>query len=220
MPIAQDKDNSRKMIFVDIVDIFSPLFIAGVAGAYLLGAVPSAVIISRLMRLPDPRSYGSGNVGATNVARSGNRIAAILTLLADGGKGAAAVFLAAVWLAGLPGLAEAPAAAGFAAVLGHVTSPFLRFRGGRGVATALAVIASLQPVPGLAALGIWAAVFAVSRYSSLASLCATTAATALYVAFAPPAQAVAVAAINLLIIVRHADNIRRLFAGEEGGFKR
>ena len=211
MPIAQERDNSRKMIFVDML---TPLFFAVVAGAYLLGAIPSAVILSRLMRLPDPRSYGSGNTGATNVARSGNRVAAILTLLADGGKGAAAIFIAAAVLPDVP----AAAAAGVMAVLGHITSPFLRFRGGRGVATALAVYLSLQPLLGLGVLAVWALVFAVSRYSSLASLLAATAASALYAFFAPLPQAVAVVAINVLIVLRHTENIRRLLRGKEGGF--
>lgn len=205
------------MIFVDML---SPWFFAALAAAYLLGALPSGLLVARLLRLPDPRTYGSGNVGATNMARSGSRPAAILTLFMDGGKGAAAVFAAGA-LAQAAGAAEHAAAAmawaGVAAVLGHITSPFLKFRGGRGVATSLAVYLCWQPLLGLAALAVWGGVFALWRYSSAASLCAAAAATALFWLYAPPFLPAA-AALNALIAVRHADNLRRLVAGREQRF--
>ena len=195
----------------------SPLLVAALGGAYLLGAVPSALLVARLLHLPDPRTYGSGNVGATNVARGGSRLGAILTLIADGGKGAAAVFAAAALVDGAAA-AVAGAAAGVLAVVGHITSPFLKFRGGRGVATTLAVYLSWQPLLGAAVLVVWGLVFAVCRYSSAASLAATTAATALFFLYAPTAQFAAAAVLNVLILVRHKDNLRRLIAGEEKGF--
>lgn len=182
-------------------------------GAYLLGALPSGLLIARLGGLPDPRSYGSGNVGATNMARGGNRAAAILTLFADGGKGAAAVALAA---AVLP---SAAAACGVLAVAGHITSPFLKFRGGRGVATALAVFLCWQPLIGAAVLAVWALVFALWRYSSLSSLAAVSAATLLYGLYAPSFFAAALV-INGLIVIRHLDNLRRLATGREQRFGR
>ncbi len=195
-----------------------PLFIVVIIVSYLLGAIPFALLIARVAKLPDPRSYGSGNVGATNIARSGNKTAAILTLLADGGKGAVAI-LAAVALLPPEFSHIAAAAAGFVAVFGHVTSPFLRFRGGRGVATALAVYLCWQPLLGVAVLAVWGAVFAVFRYSSLASLTATVAATVLCYFFLPLQFLPAAVAINIVIFVRHAENIRRLWQRSEQGFE-
>ena len=145
------------------------------------------------------------------MARSGNRTAAILTLFADGGKGAVAVALAA---AVMP---AAAAACGVLVVAGHITSPFLKFRGGRGVATALAVFLCWQPLLGCAVLAVWALVFALSRYSSLSSLAAVSAATLLFGLYAP-AFFTAALIINGFIVVRHLDNLRRLAAGREQRF--
>lgn len=183
--------------------------------AYLLGAIPFAVLISRAFRLQDPRHYGSGNTGATNVARSGNRPAAALTLLADIGKGVVAVVAAR--------MAEADAAAvagvGVAAVSGHIFSVFLKFRGGRGVATALGVFAAWDAAVGGAAALVWLAVFGVSRYSSLASISAMVAAAVAFAVFAALPLAVAAAAVAVLVIYRHQDNIRRLIKNQESNFK-
>src|SRR3954466_9408336 len=140
--------------------------------AYCLGSVSFAILVSRLMALPDPRSYGSKNPGATNVLRSGSKAAALLTLLGDGGKGWLAVWLA--WL--LFGSHEAAAAAGLAAFLGHLFPVFHRFHGGKGVATAAGVLFGFSAWLGLAALATWIVIALAFRYSSLASLTAAASA--------------------------------------------
>ncbi len=184
-----------------------------IIGAYLLGSVPFAIISSRLFGLADPRQYGSGNPGATNVLRSGNKAAALLTLVGDCAKGWLAV-AAASWLGFDAGTA---ALAGLAAFLGHVFSVFLRGKGGKGVATALGVLAGIQPLIALIALLTWIAVAGITRYSSLAALSAA--------AITPVAGIVLIddpAVIGVLFLVtavlfwRHAENIRRLRNGTEG----
>lgn len=188
--------------------------IAAVVLAYLIGSVSFAVLVSRAWGLADPRSYGSGNPGATNVLRSGRKLAAALTLLGDAGKG-----WVAVWLAGLLTSAQ-PAAlawAGVAAIAGHMFPVFHGFRGGKGVATALGVLLGFSPWLGLVALATWLAVATVWRISSLAAL--VTAVLAPFYAlgfFGPGALSVAVAAVALLLIYRHRRNIRNLLAGTEG----
>ncbi|MCX7896888.1 MAG: glycerol-3-phosphate 1-O-acyltransferase PlsY [Rhodocyclaceae bacterium] len=179
---------------------------------YLLGSVPFAVIVAKAFGLRDPRTFGSGNPGATNVLRTGHRLAAALTLLGDAGKG-----LCALWLSSALGAsADVSAWAGFAAFLGHLYPVFLRFRGGKGVATALGVLAGLQPLIALAVALLWIAVALISRYSSLAALGAAALAPLLAFAWAgfssPTAVVVAMAA---LLIWRHRSNIRRLLAGTE-----
>jgi glycerol-3-phosphate acyltransferase PlsY len=188
--------------------------------AYLLGSIPFAVIVSRAFTLPDPRSYGSGNPGATNVLRSGRKAAAALTLLGDALKGWLAVFLA-------QRLAEdgssdiAVAAAAVAATFGHMYPVFLRFRGGKGVSTAAGVLLALDPWLGAGAVATWLIIAFFFRYSSLAALVAA--------AFAPffafflygmgrfsLAGAVGVAVIALLNTWRHQANIRNLISGTEG----
>src|SRR5678815_4065151 len=136
-------------------------------GGYLLGSVSFAVLISRLMRLPDPRSYGSKNPGATNVLRTGNRIAAVLTLAGDALKGFVAVLLALFYLP------EAAPYVGVAAFVGHVFPLFHRFQGGKGVATAAGVLFGFDPWLGLATIATFAAVAAFFRYVSLASMVAS-----------------------------------------------
>jgi glycerol-3-phosphate acyltransferase PlsY len=189
--------------------------------AYLLGSLPFAVLVSRTMGLADPRSYGSGNPGATNVLRSGSKAAAALTLLLDGGKGWLAVWLAqraaqAGWLE----LAAVPLVA-LAVVIGHMWPLFLGFRGGKGVATAAGVLLAASGWLGLATALTWLVVAVFFRYSSLAALAAAV--------FAPfyallgqdlvwnlqPAMVVALGAISLLVIWRHQHNIRKLLRGEE-----
>lgn len=189
--------------------------------AYLLGSIAFAVLISKLMGLRDPRSFGSGNPGATNVLRSGNKTAAILTLLGDAAKGWAAAWLAG-WAVGA-GLApeSAPAWAGLAAFLGHLYPVFLRFKGGKGVATALGVLLALQPWLALATLGTWLIVLYVTRYVSLASIAAAVFAPLYYILGGgvawrlDTASAVVMVALAALLVVRHKANISRLLAGKE-----
>ncbi len=181
----------------------------GVLGAYLLGSVSFAIVLARLAGMPDPRSYGSGNPGATNVLRSGRKAIAALTLLGDGGKG-----WLAVWLASL--LAPAAAYAALAVFLGHVFPLFHRFRGGKGVATAAGALLGLDWRIGLGTLATWVIIAVFFRYSSLAALVAAAFAavfTALF--YGLGAQAACVLAMSALLVWRHKENIRRLIAGEE-----
>ncbi len=181
-------------------------------GGYLAGSIPFAVLVSRALSLPDPRTYGSGNIGATNVLRSGNRRAALLTLLGDAAKGWAAVLVAR--LAGLP--VELVALVGFAAFVGHVFPVWLRFRGGKGVATAAGVLIAFDWRLGLGVLAVWAAVVAVTRYSSLGALVAAVAAPAIawWLHGIGPIFA-AVMAMSALLVMRHRANIGKLLRGEE-----
>ena len=186
------------------------------AAAYLIGSIPFAVVVSRLFGMADPRSYGSGNPGATNVLRSGNKLAAILTLLGDGFKGWLAVFLAEqiAPTAGLGSIA-APTAA-LAAFLGHLFPIFLGFRGGKGVATAAGVLLGASGWLGLATLGVWLGVAFTTRYSSLAALCASVAAPGLaFLLGLHPYWVLSSSVMSLLLIWRHKDNIKRLLAGQE-----
>ena len=184
--------------------------------AYLVGSLSFAVIISRLMGLADPRSYGSGNPGATNVLRSGNRAAAVLTLALDALKGYVPVVVALMLQQPL-GLSKfAVAMVGLAAFVGHLWPVFFRFQGGKGVATAAGVLLALNPLLGVATLASWLLVAAFLRYSSLAALVAA--------AFAPffqmlvwgmePAMA-CIVPMSLLLVWRHAANIRKLLNGTE-----
>ena len=186
--------------------------LASALGGYLAGSIPFAVLVSRAMRLPDPRSYGSRNIGATNVLRSGNRLAALLTLLGDAMKGWVAVL--AAQLLGLP--VEMVALVGVAAFLGHVFPVWLRFHGGKGVATAAGVLIAFDWRLGVATLGVWLAVAAVSRYSSLGSLVAAVAAPV--AAWMLPGRGpifVAVVVMAIVLVARHRANIRKLLRGEE-----
>jgi len=181
-------------------------------GAYLLGSIPFAIVSSRLLGLEDPRRYGSGNPGATNVLRSGNKKAAALTLLGDCIKG-----WLAVWVAGRLGFDLTWCAlAGLAAFLGHVFTIFLRFNGGKGVATALGVLAALDYRIALACLVIWLATAYFSRYSSAAAVAAALAApVAALLLFGPQAATVTVLAMSAVLVWRHTANIKRLLAGTE-----
>src|SRR5512134_2938833 len=188
--------------------------------AYLLGSIPFAVIVSRAFGLPDPRSYGSGNPGATNVLRTGKRAAAALTLVGDAFKGWLAVFLASR-LADAGAADIAVSAAAVAATLGHMYPVFLRFRGGKGVSTATGVLAALDPWLAAGAIATWIIIAFFFRYSSLAALVA--AAFAPFFAFFLYGMgrfawegAIGVAVIAVLIVWRHQDNIRNLIAGTEG----
>ena len=184
--------------------------------AYLIGSLSFAVIVSRSMGLSDPRTYGSGNPGATNVLRSGNKPAAVLTLLLDALKGFVPVLL--VKLYGEPyGLGEGTQAlVGLAAFLGHLWPVLFRFKGGKGVATAAGVLLALNPWLGLATLATWVIIAAFSRYSSLAAIASAV--------FAPFYQlliwgggpiAVAVMVMGGLLVWRHRANIQKLLKGTE-----
>jgi glycerol-3-phosphate acyltransferase PlsY len=197
-------------------DLLSPL-LAGVIG-YLIGSLSFAVIISRVMGLSDPRSYGSGNPGATNVLRSGNKLAAVLTLLFDALKGYVAVMLVLLFGARF-GLGEGTAAlVGVTAFLGHLWPVFFRFKGGKGVATAAGVILALNPLLGLATLATWAIIAYFSRYSSLAALVAAVFAPVYQLMIWGGENSALVAAlvlIGLLLVWRHAGNIKKLLNGTE-----
>ena len=196
------------------------LLVSAVFG-YLLGSVPFAVLVSRAFRLADPRSFGSGNPGATNVLRSGSKAAALLTLVGDAAKGWLAMFItAAVMRSGIPGDGAgetAVAVAGLAAFLGHVFPITLRFRGGKGVATALGVLLGFSGALAGITAGIWLAVVAVTRYSSLAALVAAAAAPVVSWWLLGNAEiTLTVAVMCAVLIYRHKSNIRKLLAGSEG----
>jgi len=187
-----------------------------IALSYLVGSLSFAVIVSRLMGLADPRSYGSGNPGATNVLRSGNKAAAVLTLAFDALKGYLPVLAALLWQERLGLGPFVIAMVGLAAFLGHLWPVFFRFQGGKGVATAAGVLLALNPVLGAATLASWLLIAVFFRYSSLASLVAA--------AFAPFFQLLiwgvkpvllCIVPMSLLLVWRHGPNIRKLLAGTE-----
>jgi len=184
--------------------------------AYLIGSLSFAVIVSRLMGLADPRSYGSHNPGATNVLRSGNKIAAVLTLLLDAVKGYVPVALAK-WKSFDLGFDDtAVAFVGVAAFVGHLWPVFFRFVGGKGVATALGVLLAYDIWLGLGVLATWIAVAALFRYSSLAAIVAAIMAPFYQLMFfSSPSYALAVTTMSLLLIWRHWRNIVKLMAGKE-----
>src|SRR5690242_9631004 len=186
--------------------------LAVIAGAYLVGSVAFAVVVSKLFGLPDPHSYGSGNPGATNVLRTGNKAAAVLTLAGDAAKG-----VLAVWLANRLGAIWGDAA--LAVFLGHLYPIFHGFSGGKGVATAAGVSYALAWPLGVALLIVWAVVALVFRMSSLASLAAAAAAPPLGFYFLGNGpEAWALVPIALLLFWRHRANIRRLLVGKEPRF--
>ncbi|HQX60923.1 MAG: glycerol-3-phosphate 1-O-acyltransferase PlsY [Rhodoferax sp.] len=204
------------------MDASNPLWpLLAVLAAYLLGSLSFAVIISRLMGLKDPRTYGSKNPGATNVLRSGSKAAAVVTLLLDGAKGWLAVMLVARYGAAY-GLHEGTMAlAGLAAFLGHLFPVFFRFQGGKGVATALGVLLGYSWVLGLAVAASWLIVAVFFRYSSLASLVAAVFAPVYYIFgdgvawYLDKSILLAMALMSLLLLWRHAQNINRLLKGTE-----
>jgi acyl phosphate:glycerol-3-phosphate acyltransferase len=201
------------------MNIFNSPYVAlalALLGGYLIGSLSFAVIISRLMGLADPRSYGSGNPGATNVLRSGNKAAALLTLAFDALKGFVPVLLVLLYgkRFGLDG--DDAAFVGLAAFAGHLWPVFFRFQGGKGVATAAGALLAINPWLGVATLASWLIIAVFFRYSSLASIVAA--------AFAPFYQALiwgvepallAIAVMSLLLIWRHEGNIKKLLAGTE-----
>jgi glycerol-3-phosphate acyltransferase PlsY len=189
--------------------------------AYLMGSLSFAVIVSRVMGLNDPRSYGSNNPGATNVLRSGSKKAAIATLLLDGFKGWLPVVLVK-WYGKDYGLDDAVVAgAAFAAFLGHLFPVFFKFKGGKGVATAAGALLGIDGLLGLATLATWLIVAYFSRYSSLASI-ASAAFTPLFYLLGDRVQwyversiLLAIFMISIVLVIRHRDNINKLLAGKE-----
>jgi len=188
-----------------------PVLLAVVAAAaYLLGSVPFGIVMARLFGLGDLRTIGSGNIGATNVLRTGNKLAAFLTLVLDAGKGGIAVLLARAAVG-----EDAAQIAGFCAFLGHLYPVWLGFRGGKGVATFLGTLLALAWPVGLAACATWAVTAGLFRISSLAAL-AAAALTGLWAHLLGYPQILAlVLMLALLVFVRHASNIRRILAGAE-----
>lgn len=179
---------------------------------YALGSVPFAILVSKAFGLADPRTVGSGNPGATNVLRSGNKLAALLTLLGDAVKGLIAMFLAEKLGADFLGIALA----GFGAFFGHVYSVFLRFKGGKGVATAAGVFFGFGVWLGLGVLVVWLITAFTSRYSSLGAIAAAISAPFIGWWLLPhPEQAVVVTLIAVIVVRRHRENIQRLINGTE-----
>jgi len=201
------------------VDFFVLQALAAVVAAYLIGSLSFAVIVSRMMGLQDPRTYGSQNPGATNVLRSGSKAAAVLTLLLDAVKGWLPVF----GVQRLPGmdLDAVVAACALAAFAGHVWPVFFRFKGGKGVATAAGVLFGLELWLGLATMATWLIVAYFSRYSSLAAVAAAVFAPAYYLLGAKvvwsgaPVIALSIGVMSAVLLYRHKDNIARLIAGKE-----
>ncbi|MFN0163599.1 MAG: glycerol-3-phosphate 1-O-acyltransferase PlsY [Burkholderiales bacterium] len=184
--------------------------------AYLIGSVSFAVLVSRAFGLADPRTYGSGNPGATNVLRSGKKVAAALTLVGDAAKGWLAVFLAQRY-ASAYGVGEGSIAlVAFCAFLGHLYPLYHRFQGGKGVATALGILLAVHPWLGLGTLATWVMIAFFFRYSSLAALVAAVFAPFFHVMFWERGPTtLAIGAMSLLLIWRHRANIEKLITGRE-----
>ncbi len=186
-----------------------PYYSVAFAAAYVLGSIPVGLLLTRLFGHGDIRAIGSGNIGATNVLRTGNKPLAAFTLALDGGKGAAAVLVGATYG---PDLALA---AGAGAVIGHVAPVWLLFRGGKGVATSLGVLLALDWRLGLIACAVWLAIAALFRYSSLASLVALVSAPGFGYLLAGRQLAELAALLAVIVVLKHGGNIRRLVAGRE-----
>lgn len=189
-------------------DIIWPTY-AALAFGYLLGSIPFGLLLTRMAGLGDIRRLGSGNIGATNVLRTGSKKLAILTLLLDGAKGAVAALVAGAFA---PGLALVAA---FGAFLGHLFPVWLGFKGGKGVATYLGVVLALSWPLGLAVIATWLATAYLFRISSLAALVAAAIAPLFAYLFAGPAVAILTALMSALVFIRHDTNIRRLLRGTE-----
>ena len=186
------------------------LLVLAAAVAYLMGSIPFGLVITRLFGLGDVRNIGSGNIGATNVLRTGSKPAALATLLLDAGKGLVAVLLAKAWIGN-----DAAQIAALFAFLGHLFPVWLGFRGGKGVATFLGSVLGLAPIVGLIALGAWAFTFFVYRISSLSALVSAVLTT--IVAYMTGFQDIAAVMVIMavLLVWKHQDNIRRLIDGTE-----
>ena len=187
------------------------IFALAVAGSYLVGSIPFGLFMAKLATGKDVRAVGSGNIGATNVARAAGGTAAVATLLLDALKG----FLPAFFAAKSADSSSLGAACGVAAVIGHCFPVWLRFRGGKGVATGLGVTGALAPLAALCAAAVWALAYAVVRISSVGSLAGAAAALLVAGATASRQALLAVAAIVCIVAVRHRGNVRRLLSHEE-----
>jgi glycerol-3-phosphate acyltransferase PlsY len=188
----------------------APIFVAALVLGYVVGSIPFGLLFGWAAGAGDIRKIGSGNIGATNVLRSGNRWAAAATLVCDGAKGAVAVLFAASLHGAVAGVF-----AGLGAFLGHVFPVWLRFRGGKGVATFLGVMLALAWPVGLLAMGTWLAVAAVSRISSLSALAAAALTPIYMMLYGAPLQAMLALILAVFIFALHRENIRRLAAGTE-----
>ncbi|NPD18483.1 glycerol-3-phosphate 1-O-acyltransferase PlsY [Alterinioella nitratireducens] len=188
----------------------APLLALTALLAYLLGSVPFGLVMARVFGLGDIRAIGSGNIGATNVLRTGNRLAAFLTLIGDAGKGGIAVLLARALLA-----EDAAQLAGLFAFLGHCFPVFLGFKGGKGVATFLGTLLALFWPAGIAACLTWAVTAAITRISSLSALVAAVLAPVWISLLGMPQAALVTALLAVLVVIRHKTNIGRLMRGEE-----
>lgn len=187
-----------------------PLLIGVAVAGYLLGSIPFGIVMARLFGLGDLRQIGSGNIGATNVLRTGNKPAAFLTLIGDAGKGGAAVLLARALFA-----EDAAQLAGFAAFLGHCFPVFLGFKGGKGVATWLGTMLALAFPLGLAACATWLVTALIFRISSLAALVAAALSPVIALVFGWNSLVLISVALAALIFYRHSANIARIISGEE-----
>ena len=192
------------------IETSTGLLAAIAIAAYLLGSVPFGVLVTRVMGLGDVRAIGSGNIGATNVLRTGSKAAALATLLLDGGKGAVAVLIGRT-IAG----EDAAQLAGLAAFLGHLFPIWLGFRGGKGVATFFGTLFALAPVVGIAAALVWLVSAAATRISSLSGLIAAVTAPVIATLTGSASAVAVILAMTGLIFFKHAQNIRRLVAGTE-----
>ena len=187
-----------------------PFVLAAFFGGYLLGSIPFGLVLTRLAGLGDVRKIGSGNIGATNVLRTGNKPLALATLLLDGGKGGIAVLIASIF--GGPDMA---AFAGAGAFLGHCFPVWLKFQGGKGVATFFGILFAVYWPVGFMAAGTWLMIAALTRMSSVAAL-VTAIISPIYFWFAAEYQFAELAAfLAVLIIIRHRENIQRILAGTE-----
>tara|TARA_R110002096_G_scaffold428927_1_gene641242 strand:+ start:72894 stop:73499 length:606 start_codon:yes stop_codon:yes gene_type:complete len=185
------------------------LILATLIGGYILGSIPFGLVLTRLAGLGDIRKIGSGNIGATNVLRTGNKFLALLTLILDIGKGAAAVLVAEYFYPGL-GLY-----AGGGAFLGHLYSIFLKFTGGKGVATFLGIMIALNPLSGLACCATWLISALLFRISSLSALIAALSSPLFGYYFSEINLAILASILCILILLKHKENIKRLLAGTE-----
>ena len=191
-------------------------YAVGIVAGYLLGSIPFGLVITRLAGLGDIRSIGSGNIGATNVLRTGRKDLAFATLVLDSGKGALAVLLVKALVG-----ADASTLAlvtGFAAVIGHNFPIWLKFKGGKGVATTFGLMLAAAPIVGVMACGTWILTFLIFRYSSLAALVGLALAPVYAFAFGRNEEAIAFAFLGVLGWIRHSANLRRLIKGEEPRF--
>jgi len=225
MPASHATYGSRRRVQTVCPHLLNSVVVpfVGIAiAAYLLGSIPTGYLLFRIFRRQDIRSMGSGNIGATNVLRAGGKGLGAATFILDVVKGCAAVwlggYLASHWMPSIP-LRTAEAFAALFAVLGHMFPVWLKFRGGKGVATGFGVFLIVSPIAALSAIGVFAIVLALSRYVSISSIVAAFSfpifAWLLVTGARPPFFFVAGALVSLLIILKHSPNIRRLIAGTE-----